>query len=142
MGICRGMQVINIALGGSVYQDLQTEYASLKMQHAQKAPGFLPTHHVTLKKHTWLAKSLGQQVFVNSRHHQAVKKLGQGLIVSAQAPDGVIEGIETTNGQIIGVQWHPEDLYNQQPTAQKLFKAFLNRGTFVSHAITPKPLQA
>lgn len=85
-----------------------------------------------------LAKIIGQQVWVNSRHHQAIKKLGEGLTVSATAPDGVIEGIETASGQVMGVQWHPENLYQTQVSAQNLFHDFLQRSELNLKTISTK----
>lgn len=127
MGICRGIQLINIALGGTVYQDLASEYDQLKIQHAQAAPGFLPVHHVSVTPGSHLAARVGEKAYVNSRHHQAVKDLGKGLKVVARASDGVIEGIENADGSIVAVQWHPEDLFRHQPEQFQLFKKFVER---------------
>ncbi|MDF7639293.1 gamma-glutamyl-gamma-aminobutyrate hydrolase family protein [Lactobacillus sp. ESL0791] len=125
MGICRGIQIINVALGGTLYQDLASQYKSDKLiQHAQKSQGFLPTHHVNLQPGSFLYQALGKQSLVNSRHHEAVKKVGTGLHVTATAPDGVIEGIESDDGLIVAVQWHPENLWQHHADQEQLFVNF------------------
>lgn len=110
LGICRGMQTIAIALGGHVRQHIQTA-----IKHSQNAPKDEPTHTVTITSGTLLAEAyaagIDQKIMVNSFHHQAVDATGDILRVSATAPDGTIEGIESANHrQIIGVQWHPEQM--------------------------------
>ncbi|MCV3295824.1 MAG: gamma-glutamyl-gamma-aminobutyrate hydrolase family protein [Oenococcus sp.] len=128
-GICRGIQSINVALGGNLYQDLAAQYPDLKIKHRQSpTEGSFPTHRVTMEKGSELAKILGQEGFVNSRHHQAVKELGTGLKVTAKAPDGVIEGIESLDSdQIIAVQWHPESMWQRFPEQLALFQNFIDR---------------
>ena len=121
LGICRGIQVLNIALGGTVYQDLQADCPSAYIGHSQKAYGAYPVHHVNVKKGSLLHAALGDTAYVNSRHHQALKDVAKGLVVTAMAPDGVIEGIESA------VQWHPENMWREHPEMRALFEQFIAR---------------
>ncbi|UNK45191.1 gamma-glutamyl-gamma-aminobutyrate hydrolase family protein [Arthrobacter sulfonylureivorans] len=106
MGICRGMQVINVAFGGTLIQDLGP--ASIHQVHTE-APG-MSDHEVVIGPDTLLASALGAgSTMVRSGHHQAVQDLGAGLLATAEAPDGVIEAIEHEDHWVLGVQWHPED---------------------------------
>lgn len=128
LGICRGIQVVNLALGGSVYQDLPTQFPGPNLlQHKQKTLGNLPTHTVKIEQHSLLYQIFGGSAYVNSRHHQAVKDIAAGLHITAQAPDGVIEGLEDEEGLIQLVQWHPENLWQKDPLQEKLFKKFFER---------------
>lgn len=126
LGICRGCQVINIALGGNVYQDLQSENPHCTIRHSQGADGAYPTHHVSLAPGSCLAGILGPTAYVNSRHHQAIKDVAPALHVTATAPDGVIEGVEDAQNFILGVQWHPENMWQEHPEMKKIFAAFLD----------------
>lgn len=126
-GICRGAQVINVALGGSVYQDLATQYDEPTLiMHHQKAAGDLPVHHVKVLEST-LQKTVGDEVFVNSRHHQAIKEPASSVRIVATAPDGVIEAIENDDASVQAVQWHPENMWQDHPEELQLFKDFIAR---------------
>lgn len=104
LGICRGVQTMAIALGGNLVQDLKTP-----LKHGQDAPRSEATHSVTISEGSTLYGLYGQENFVNSFHHQAVKDCGSHLHVVATAPDGVIEAVESTEQKaLMGVQWHPE----------------------------------
>lgn len=104
LGICRGVQTMAIALGGNLVQDLKTP-----LKHSQDAPRSEATHSVTITEGSTLYGLYGQETFVNSFHHQAVKDCGSHLHVVATAPDGVIEAVESTEQKaFMGVQWHPE----------------------------------
>jgi putative glutamine amidotransferase len=125
--ICRGIQVLNVALGGSLYQDIPTEPGS-PIDHSQKAPRPQPTHRVSVSGETRLAEVLGAlDLEVNSFHHQSIKSLGRGLREVAWAPDGIIEGVEMPDapGFVLGVQWHPEELIDRDPAARRLFEALI-----------------
>ncbi|MDX9959675.1 MAG: gamma-glutamyl-gamma-aminobutyrate hydrolase family protein, partial [Spirochaetia bacterium] len=109
LGICRGLQMLNIAFGGSLYQDL-TLIPGSYIQHYQKSRKETRGHQVTLTEGTMLAKLFPETVILtNSFHHLAVKDLAPGFTVNALAPDGVIEGMERESGvPVLAVQWHPE----------------------------------
>ncbi|WP_295789750.1 gamma-glutamyl-gamma-aminobutyrate hydrolase family protein [uncultured Veillonella sp.] len=127
LGLCKGAQMINVALGGTVYQDLRAQYKKLSIKHSQKAFGGDPTHSVTFEKQSFLEMVFGPQTLVNSRHHQAVRELGEGLRVTALSADGVVEGIENDDATIVGVQWHPENMWREYPEMLRLFEAFLDK---------------
>jgi putative glutamine amidotransferase len=122
-GICGGAQVLNVALGGSLYQDVPSQVAKA-FKHAG-APD--RAHMVDIIPSTRLAAILdAQELRVNSMHHQAVKVPGQELVVSASARDGVIEAVEISSVPfVIGVQWHPERLFADDAPSQRLFSAFV-----------------
>lgn len=124
-GICRGCQFINILMGGSVYQDLAADNPDSYIRHSQGADGSYPTHHVEVAKGSSLYKSLGATAYVNSRHHQGIKKVGEGLTVTAKAADGVVEAVETADGQIVAVQWHPENMWQEHAEMRRLFEDFI-----------------
>jgi putative glutamine amidotransferase len=108
LGICGGMQLLNVVRGGTLYQDVPAD-AGLD-GHEQPAPKDVPTHEVRIAPGTQLASLLGTTaVKVNSTHHQAVRDPGQGVLVSGRAPDGLVEAIELPDLPFaLGVQWHPE----------------------------------
>src|SRR5207253_6140059 len=127
LAVCRGLQVLNVALGGTLYQDIPSEPGS-PIDHSQKAPRDAATHRVTVTGETRLADVLGAlDVDVNSFHHQSIKSLGRGLREVAWAPDGIIEGVEMPSADrfVLGVQWHPEDLVDRDPAARRLFEALV-----------------
>lgn len=125
LGICRGMQVMNIAAGGSIYQDIQVQTAS-DLKHSQQAPRHYGTHSIQLQPDTMLAQLFGTlTATVNSFHHQAVARLGTGFVAGAVSRDGLVEAIEhTENSFACGVQWHPEAMHTAQQLL--LFQAFIN----------------
>jgi putative glutamine amidotransferase len=132
LGVCRGMQLINVALGGALFQDLAREFkADLKHdnfpapENAYRRDELI--HQVTVEPGSRLAGILGGGEFlVNSMHHQGVRRLGPELRACARAADGAIEGLEGTNGRfLLGVQWHPEELTETQPAMRRLFEAFI-----------------
>ncbi|MFD1417836.1 gamma-glutamyl-gamma-aminobutyrate hydrolase family protein [Companilactobacillus keshanensis] len=126
LGICRGAQVINVALGGTVYQDLGVQYKGDLLKHHQTAPGNQPTHHVDVIKSA-LQKSVGTHPFVNSRHHQAIENAAPSLKVVATAPDGVIEAVENKDTSVQAVQWHPENMWQEDEQQLQLFKDYIDR---------------
>ncbi|HIW71618.1 MAG TPA: gamma-glutamyl-gamma-aminobutyrate hydrolase family protein [Candidatus Levilactobacillus faecigallinarum] len=127
LGICRGIHVLNVALGGTLYQDLPSQYpVKHLLKHRQAAPGDQPTHFVTVAPSS-LQDVVGAHPFVNSRHHQAIKLPGKGLTVTARSNDGVVEAIENSDASVQGVQWHPENLWTTMPEELALFQAFTDR---------------
>jgi putative glutamine amidotransferase len=116
LAICRGMQVLNVAMGGTLIQDIPTEIVGA-LTHSIPEPRFAIAHEVWVTKDSqlWtimLDKLDGESLQVNSRHHQAVKRLAPGFEINATAPDGVVEGMERPASRFcIAVQWHPENFY-------------------------------
>jgi len=127
LAVCRGCQVLNLALGGSIFQDINSQIPQV-LKHNQKAPRECPTHTVKVTPGTKLSRVLpGGQCWVNSFHHQAVKCPAPGFIVSAVAPDGVIEAIEAQDHPFaLGVQWHPECTWHNDAGSFRIFKEFIN----------------
>ena len=124
LGICGGQQLINIAYGGSLFQDIKKDLVT-SIEHEQKNPRNEVSHTVNINLKSHLYKIVKKPfIQVNSAHHQSIKTPGKGLIINAKAPDGVIEGIEDqTKKFCIGVQWHPEFLIKQSDN--NLFKSFI-----------------
>jgi putative glutamine amidotransferase len=124
--ICRGMQALNVARGGTLYQDLPSEFPGA-LAHRQEDPGRVPTHDVRLADRSMLATIAGTTAIrVNSFHHQAVDRLGSGLRAVAWAPDGVIEGVEDPRARfVVGVQWHAESLSESETIQADLLGAFI-----------------
>jgi len=128
LGVCRGVQVMNIALGGDIYQDIPSQFEG-SIGHAQRTLGEGSWHEIDLQPGTRLAEICGApRVPVNSHHHQACRRVGPGLVASATAVgDGMIEGLEDPRMPFfVGVQWHPEVLENgADPVSRRLFDAFV-----------------
>lgn len=124
LGICGGQQLLHVLLGGSLIQHIPDEIAT-PLEHEQPNPRTEPGHTVTVIEGTLLEKIAGQREFsVNSAHHQAAKTVGDGVVISAVAPDGVIEAIEYPRlAFCLGVQWHPE--YHISSVDTDLFNAFI-----------------
>jgi putative glutamine amidotransferase len=122
------MQLLNVVLGGTLFQDIVKELAQAR-DHEQKHDRTQPHHPVEVKDGTLLGDVVGRgQLMVNSTHHQAVNKVADGVVVSAVAPDGVIEAIEApSHGFAVGVQWHPELLVNTVPSHLGLYRAFVTK---------------
>lgn len=125
LGICLGVQVINVAMGGSLYQDIPSQKPSEVCHRtpvAQIEDRWQMAHTVTTAEGSLLRGILGAEVTVNSFHHQAVKDIAPGFTASAWSPEGLVEAIESENGRILGVQWHPENLAHAGiPHAKALF---------------------
>ncbi len=128
LGICRGHQFLNVAMGGDLYQDLATEYENALDHAAFPARSIRePAHEVTIDLESPLAQILGGERFwVNSAHHQAVHHPGRGMQVIAYAPDGVIEATFCPEHPFcLSVQWHPEAMVPNDPVMYRLFQAFV-----------------
>lgn len=125
LGICRGMQVIIVAAGGNMYQDLYKQRTKMTIQHDQQAPTSHASHSIQLTAGSRLREiAEAAEIRVNSFHHQAVKDVPEPFIISAVSNDGVIEAIESAEHPfIVGVQWHPEDL--QDAFSEKVFEKFI-----------------
>jgi putative glutamine amidotransferase len=131
LAVCRGIQVLNVALGGTLWQDIPSEPGS-SIAHSQTEPRDQPTHPVSVSGETRLAEILGAlELRVNSMHHQAIRQPGKGLREVAWAPDGIIEGVELPDARtlVVGVQWHPEELVMRDPAARNLFRALVTAAT-------------
>ena len=132
LAICRGIQVLNVAAGGTLIQDLPSERPSL-LNHSVETPKTAISHDVEVVPGTVLEQIVapqlkdGRKLDVNSRHHQAIDRVAPGFITSASAPDGTIEAIETAErpGFCVGVQWHPENFWRTGETAS-LFESFVD----------------
>ena len=124
LGVCRGIQVMNIVTGGGIYQDIFVQTGT-NLKHMQQAPRFYGTHSITLEKDSLLGRLWKKEkINVNSLHHQSVSQTGKGFRVSARSADGLTEAIEHTEISFaVGVQWHPEALASEEQAL--LFQAFL-----------------
>lgn len=122
LGICGGMQLINVELGGSLYQHLPDDLPQ-GLEHEQPGDRRLPAHPVQVVAGSRLAGLLGAGALaVNTSHHQGVKRLGQGLVASAHSPDGLVEAFEAAGTDwLFGVEWHPELLWDSEPRHRGLF---------------------
>lgn len=141
LGICRGIQIINVALGGNIYQDIPAQYQEnleeqvrtgepgqkmFPISHSQPCDFHIPTHTVSLSPKSRLAQICGcTSLRVNSMHHQAVRDLAKGMAACALAPDGLIEALEMAGYPwLIAVQWHPEYL-REDPANFRIFENFV-----------------
>lgn len=126
LGICRGIQFINAALGGTLYQDLPTQYET-EIEHHQNPPYDVPVHKVNVIKDSPLYKCINSELLdVNSYHHQAVKDLAPNLKVMAVSEDGLVEAVYKPEQKFLwAVQWHPEFSYKTDDNSRKIFKAFI-----------------
>ena len=129
LGICRGIQFINVMMGGTLWQDLD-EMSKKHFMHLQAGRRSYLTHHVEITPGSYLEHLFGQSVVMtNSMHHQAVKEAAPGLSVSGRARDGVIEALEDKERTIVAVQWHPEGLLESNPVMNGLFADLVERST-------------
>ena len=124
LGICRGMQVLNVARGGTLHQHLP-DVVGHQLAHRQLEHGSITTHRVETAPHSRLRSTLGGPwLEVNSFHHQAVRTLGKNLVATAWAEDGTIEAVEDQDGRLVlGVQWHAEGLKDHAPLFEALVAA-------------------
>ena len=130
-GLCRGLQVVNVALGGTLYQDIAAQRSDAIKHDYFPTAGFSRdhlAHQVTVASGSRLDELVGSAPLqVNSMHHQAVKDLAPGLVPTAAAPDGVIEALEIPGDRfLLGVQWHPESLTDRDPRMHRLLAGFVH----------------
>lgn len=126
-GVCRGIQMLNVAAGGTLVQDVQSLIpTAIRHQYAPEKPRSFVAHPVQTAAHSRLSGLLGSAAQVNSFHHQAVETPAPGFSVTALAPDGVIEALELQSHRfVLGVQWHPEGLVESDRSMLALFEAFV-----------------
>lgn len=128
-GVCKGSQILNVATGGGLYQDIASQIEGELVQHMQKAESHFPAHGVEIVEGTFLHRLIGQnKIRVNSFHHQAIRHTGNNFKVSAKAQDGVIEAIESTvHSFALGVQWHPEIMAvkGNDEVSKNIFRSFI-----------------
>ena len=125
LGICRGFQLINVAAGGTLYQDLSLIPGNI-LKHNQVSNPTLKTHKVEIKENSFISSIFGKETMVNSFHHQALDKVADEFRVVARASDGVVEAIEhKTYKFLVAVQWHPEMLAVECEKARELFVRFI-----------------
>ena len=126
LGICRGIQIMNAAFGGKLYQDLEKE-GGFEHHFMDNTPREYPVHTVTIEKDSILGRILGETAEVNSFHHQAVKDPGENVRIIAHSADGVPESIEVSGGNAftLGVQWHPEMMFTSD-VQLKIFRALVD----------------
>ncbi len=128
LGICRGMQILNVAFNGTLYQDIEQQLKEkVVLNHSQSAPNWHPIHDVLIEGGSRLFGLLGcESIRVNSFHHQAVKGVASEFKITSRSSDNVIESIESSGDTFaLGVQWHPEKMWHKDPTQFKLFSGFV-----------------
>jgi putative glutamine amidotransferase len=128
--ICRGIQILNVALGGTLVQDIPSQ-CKTDISHDEESARTSRTHEVSVEPDSLIARAIGtEHLSVNSFHHQSVKQVADGMRVTARSPDGIIEGLESTddNWWVMAVQWHPEEMTDSnEPWDRGLFKAFARK---------------
>ena len=129
LGVCRGIQILNIAAGGDMYQDMYSQTDNALLQHAQKAPKAHGSHFVEVEADSLLYRlTKTSKLRVNSRHHQANRSVKEPIRVSGKASDGVIEAIESSSHRfVLGLQWHPENMLPAGDAASySIFQGFID----------------
>ncbi len=126
LGICRGIQILNVACGGSLIQDIGSQVPGALLHNPSLDKGIM-SHTVRIEHDTLLGRIIGKnEIWVNGRHHQAVDKVAPSLSVSAVAPDGIVEAVEDSSRRfVIGVQWHPEGTWSSDTYSLRLFEALV-----------------
>lgn len=127
-GICRGIQLLNVALGGSLYQDIPAQVEGLPIAHSQQPPYSVPVHRVAVEPESPLFAIVGKrELTVNSMHHQAVRALAPELRCAARSRDGLAECVYLPGSRFfLAVQWHPEYLWREDADQRKLLRAFVD----------------
>jgi len=130
LAICRGIQILNVALGGTLVQDISSQ-CNTSIVHDEEGARDSRSHEITIEPGSLIAKAVGaEHVTVNSFHHQSVQRVADGMRVTARSPDGIIEGLESTDEDwwVMAVQWHPEEMTESaEPWDRGLFKAFARK---------------
>ncbi len=127
LAICRGMQILNVALGGSIWQDISLRPGSTQNHRQISSERSEPSHKISFKKDSILYKICGNHLETNSFHHQCIKAVGKQLEIAGTTADGVIEALEASfHPFCIGVQWHPECMYKSSREMRSLFTAFIS----------------
>src|SRR6266550_3860913 len=130
LAICRGIQILNVALGGTLVQDIASQ-CKTEIDHDEESARNSRTHEVDIEPGSIIARAVGtEHLTVNSFHHQSVKRVADGMRVTARSPDGIIEGLESTDEDwwVMAVQWHPEEMTESaEPWDRGLFKAFARK---------------
>ena len=126
LGICRGIQMMNVYFGGTLYQDIPSQYTT-EVTHSMAPPDHRTCHDCIVEPGSPLATLTGKEAFgVNSHHHQAVKDVAPGFAVMGRCEDGIIEAIWNPNKNFVwGVQWHPEKIWDIEDSSAKIFQAFI-----------------
>ncbi len=126
LAICRGIQVLNVSQGGTLFQDIPSQVKE-SINHSQKADKNVNTHSIQIEGKTLLYRFFKKkEIWVNGKHHQAIKDLAPPLIISAKAQDGITEAIEDPSKKfVVGVQWHPEGTWKEDLYSRRLFRAFV-----------------
>ncbi|OGF63425.1 MAG: hypothetical protein A2Y62_07225 [Candidatus Fischerbacteria bacterium RBG_13_37_8] len=125
-GICHGHQEINVYLGGTLYQDIETQVPNA-VKHRQSPPFYYPVHKITIEQNKLLHKITGKRTLnVNSRHHQGINKLAKGLVPLALSDDKLVEAfiLDSKKHFVLGIQWHPENMYKNDKASLHLFQYF------------------
>jgi putative glutamine amidotransferase len=127
LGVCRGMQVLNVALGGTLYQDIHTCYPGSLPHSRREQPRDFLAHGVEVQPGSRMEAVLGtRSIMVNSLHHQAIHQPGKGVVISGCAGDGIAELLEVPGNRfVLAVQYHPEEIYMKDTASARLFKAFV-----------------
>lgn len=128
LGVCGGMQLLNVAFGGTLYQDIAREVPDAR-PHEQQHDRTQPQHPVEVRGDSVLGECVGKgQLMVNSTHHQAVHQVGEGLVATAHSPDGLVEAIEQPGQNfVVGVQWHPELMVDTVPPQLGIYRSLIGR---------------
>lgn len=128
LAICRGMQILNIALGGTIYQDISLRWPA-SLNHMQLSSDRSdPCHRITVLKDSILSNIFNENENVNSFHHQCIRMVGKELKISAVASDGIIEAVESDQLPFaVGIQWHPECMWNTSRSMRELFSIFIEK---------------
>lgn len=136
LAVCRGIQLLNVVLGGTLWQDISaTDHTT--MLHSQSGPRADVFHPVKIARESILGRLLGEDLNVNSFHHQCLNKLGRNLRITATAPDHIIEAVEMTDHRfVVGIQWHPEMLLTASDQMLPLFEELIRASNNKSRSIT------